>query len=117
MKHGDNEMKQTKAKLGTVIHATVNPRDLIPAFIEELDRLREAESFNSGRTIVYGREDDALGEIERGMSADGYYDSESSMHDLEWLFDRLDEYAPDGCYFGAHEGDGSDFGFWQGSAE
>jgi len=26
--------------------------------------------------------------------------------------DALNEYAPDGYYFGAIEGDGSDFGFW-----
>ena len=29
------------------------------------------------------------------------------------LMDALNEYAPDGYYFGAIEGDGSDFGFWQ----
>lgn len=32
---------------------------------------------------------------------------------LELLFDSLNGVAPDGTSFGAHEGDGSDFGFWQ----
>lgn len=31
----------------------------------------------------------------------------------ETLFDALNDIAPGGCYFGAHMGDGSDFGFWE----
>ena len=39
-------------------------------------------------------------------------EEEKNIYVLE-LFDVLDELAPDGFYFGAHEGSGSDFGYWR----
>lgn len=32
---------------------------------------------------------------------------------LVQIMDSLDLEAPEGMYFGTHEGDGADFGFWQ----
>ena len=46
------------------------------------------------------------------MEREGYYDSEDSEYDLEWLFDALGEYAAPYFYFGAHPGDGADYGYW-----
>jgi len=41
-----------------------------------------------------------------------YWQSDDVGYDLEALFDALNEIAPPFCYFGATEGDGSDYGFW-----
>ena len=90
-----------KVELGTVSHGTMRLRDLIPAFIAELE--------------FYGVESDALAEIKaRAESEDTrkYYGSETADLDLEDLFDMLDDIAPEGAYFGAHPGDGADYGFW-----
>lgn len=43
---------------------------------------------------------------------EGDYWTEQASDDLQDLFDILDSIAPEGCYFGALEGDGSCYGFW-----
>lgn len=83
---------------GTISHGTHRPEDLIPAFmsvLEDLDRKRY-------RALCYHYPED----IAHPETSDGYFLNEI-------LFDALDVCAPDGCYFGAHPGDGADFGFWE----
>ena len=41
-----------------------------------------------------------------------YFGKDDADYDLEALFDALNEYAPSYFYFGAHPGDGSDYGYW-----
>jgi hypothetical protein len=107
----------------SVSHATLRPEDLIPAFVDALTNLME------DRTLLPGSDhpdqvrdqsyvQDRLGEIERRVEqGEAYYSSEDADWDLEWLFDTLDFRGPDGCSFGAHPGDGSDFGFWSNDSE
>ena len=40
-----------------------------------------------------------------------WWNSDDAAGLLESLFDTLDSYSPEGYYFGAHLGDGSDYGF------
>jgi hypothetical protein len=42
-----------------------------------------------------------------------WWSSEDGYYAMEDLFGVLESYAPLGYYFGAHPGDGSDFGYWK----
>ena len=88
----------------TLIHGTLRSEDLIPAFINE------AKSHPLSK-----EEKEVLVEIEgRIKNIPDYFETEDAQFDLyEILFPLLNQYAMDGCYFGAHEGDGSDFGYWE----
>lgn len=75
-----------KVELGTVIHGTHRPEDLIPTFLEELKKYT-----------------DDIPQFENGDCVQEY---------IIELIDALNEHSPPYCYFGTHIGDGSDFGFW-----
>lgn len=87
----------------SVSSATIRPKDLIPAFISAIRTID---------TTIESQLSSSLDYIENEMSKEGYFKSEDSQYDLDWLFDVLDSYAPDDFYFGAHPGDGSNYGFW-----
>ncbi|MBW2673317.1 MAG: hypothetical protein JRD89_07900 [Deltaproteobacteria bacterium] len=108
---------RSNPEVGTVIEGTLRPEDLIPAFMDVLDDVKESSTFEPGadapeRVRRIGNLDSALGSMERRMGEPGYYDDEAAQWDLDWLFEQLNEFAPEGTYFGAHPGDGADFGFW-----
>ena len=88
--------KGVVVEIGTVSHGTLLDRHLVPAFAAVLKRL-DAKHEHS---LVLKLADKA--------QATGEY----SMDLVAELMDALDTFAPEGCYFGAHWGDGSDFGFW-----
>jgi len=87
---------------GTVIRGTLKNQDLIPALTVEL-RARDTKH----------RHKKLLDELDILMTAGAsYYDDDSSIWDLDQIFSALDSLSPAGCYFGAHPGDGANFGFW-----
>jgi hypothetical protein len=69
--------------------------DLAPAFLDAL------ETVDAGRAAELYAEYDAMDD-----------DSGDLPEFVQELFDVLAEYVPPYCYFGAHEGDGADFGVW-----
>ena len=83
---------------GTVSHGTMRNEDLIPCFADVLSLL-------VGSTSMYH---DLLQEAASLKE----FNTESAYWVVESLFDALNYLAPDGYYFGAHPGNGSDYGFW-----
>lgn len=101
----------------SVSHGTMRAEDLIPRFFAELeDRQNDNLYTNDGDecelVAMNARITALLADIESRMEGDDYYESNEADWDLESLFDALDEYAGEGLTFGAHEGDGSDYGYW-----
>ena len=105
-------MNTAYPQIGSVSHATMREQDLIPAFYDEIAAYADmpaAAGFLAGWDPEnWGLEPDG----EWPADEDPWWQSESAMWLSEALFDVLQEIAPPYCYFGAHEGDGSDFGFW-----
>src|SRR5690606_23432490 len=93
----------TRVRLGTVIHGTLRTEHLILAFLEELEAIDRDRADSFWERIPA----EAFEDLE-----DDWWDSEEAEGSLEELFDVLNEFAPPCCYFGADEGDGSDFGVW-----
>ena len=91
------------ADLGaSVSHGTMRFQDLIPAFIEVI---RDTPEYVQMMNIVpaHAAKDD---------TAEWWHSDEAAFH-LTDLIDTLDNYAPEGYYFGTHPGDGSDYGYWK----
>jgi hypothetical protein len=86
--------------VGTVIHGTLRPEDLIEAFTRELQWVSRNDRETHESEI-----------LARCDAADGIPEDDWPEIVNE-LIDALDARAPKDCYFGAHEGDGSDFGYW-----
>jgi hypothetical protein len=95
------------ATIGTVIHGTLRNQDLLPAL---LDTLRHVwpEAYEGTLAASFG----AIPSYASEDDTNDWWNSEDAYSLSTQLFDALDECAPAGCYFGAHPGDGSDYGYW-----
>jgi hypothetical protein len=92
-----------RLNIGSVSHATMRPEDLIPAFLDTL----------ASQKPLRREHRKLLRQVKQNIDqTEDYFDSEDSDYDLEELFDALGSYALPYFYFGAHPGDGSDYGFW-----
>lgn len=90
---------------GSISTATLRNEDLLKAFADTLEHLLN--------THLKTPDDEAYTKLVKASRQCDPDSEEASSLINEELFDALDAFAPEGYYFGAHPGDGSDFGFWQ----
>ena len=95
----------------SISRATMRNEDLIPVFLHYLFILDPdaAENLwqNNAELLT------ALCDKNAGVNGAAYWETDAAGEVCNQLFDELDAVAPTGFYFGAHIGDGSDYGFWQ----
>jgi hypothetical protein len=110
------------AETGSISSGTLRTPDLLRAFAAALESMEGDEGREPspdwdagklcGEALAYADVLDDLSDVP-DVSADAVAKVETcAVFVVDALIKALDNYAPDGCYFGAHEGDGADFGFW-----
>jgi hypothetical protein len=102
-------IKARRKNMGSVISGTMRPEDLLPAFIDTVRGQRPLNREHSKDVTEIQRRIDRH---YRKPEKSDYFIFDSADDDIERLFDILTEYCPQGFYFGAHPGDGADYGFW-----
>jgi hypothetical protein len=93
---------------GSYSHGTLRPQDLLRRFADVLaahdPEPGEARLIHEARGLATALDSDDAHTFETA--------SEYAPETVDALMDALTDRAPAGHYFGAHEGDGSDFGCW-----
>jgi len=106
------------ARIGSISHGTLRTEDLLHTFLCELEGLcLLSGDYLSQNHAERDRYANLIGEAQDCFAEDGEEIDEEKEETANYLVnesmpDALNQFAPPYCYFGAHEGDGSDFGFW-----
>jgi hypothetical protein len=112
--------------IGSVSTATMRTVDLVCTFmkfLEEIDENRHDKIVGSWSIVGYRMDKVPFKNIKgetmffhdlepKDSENHPFWSTKNSTIMLDELFDIMNEYAPDGTCFGAHIGDGADYGFW-----
>lgn len=97
----------TKISIGTISHGTMRQEDLLTAFANELERIVDGKGLHMD-SVEMAREWAVT--VSKDDTTDAERDDAQEV--IQELESTLNELAPLYTYFGAHVGDGSDYGFW-----
>ena len=92
-------------QLGSISTGTLRPEDLIPAFNNALTQMHDGHYCDIDEMM----DDEAGNAAEFGKQPSN---DELQRRGVDRLMDELQDACPPFVYFGTHEGDGADFGFW-----
>ena len=92
--------------LGSVSSGTMRTQDLIPVFLDVL----EGYAPETAQDIRHAEDNRSV--FDWLDNADETDEPEAASYLLDELFDHLEEITAPYTHFGAHEGDGADFGYW-----
>lgn len=98
---------------GSISSGTLRPQDLLPKFLFTLEAVDQemATKYNT-ELILLGFGYSQCGVCFGEDSPLWEEESETISEIIEDISYDLSDYAPDGYYFGAHPGDGAEFGVW-----
>lgn len=103
------------ASFGSVSSGTMRDEDLLDTLASELDfqLSRQSKRFprKANRALIREARR-TLHQMAEGTRAQSDKARDVAPEVVAELMDALSEFAPPYAYFGAHEGDGADFGFW-----
>lgn len=107
MKH-----KPIFGSIGSVSSGTMREEDLIPSFLWEAKRLHLTREERKAVTAISHRTESKYDYKTTNGERCPYWESETASFDLEQLFEILDTHSLPYFSFGAHPGDGADYGWW-----
>lgn len=94
---------------GSISHGTMRNEDVLPRLMSALfkeDPQRARQIWKENPEFL-----EALCDKQIGKN-NPWWESEEANYIAEELFDVMNDYSPEGHYFGSHIGDGSDYGYW-----
>ena len=99
--------------LGSISSATLRTEDLLEAFADALENIVRDEQSDEQYGEMMAPVNEARELLDKGPDTWTEEEHEAASWLVnEDLMEALNEHAPDLCYFGAHPGDGADFGYW-----
>lgn len=96
---------------GTVSEGTMRPQDLLPAIMDVLKEYHP-EAYQLVISTIFSEFDATYIELCGDKDHPVWTFETMSWIINEVAWDAMNEIAPVGYYFGAHPGDGVDYGFW-----
>ena len=96
------ELHEASKAQCSISHGTMRTQDVLPALLDALHEY-DKDAYSQCLNLIPAH-------VLEDESAEWW--TEEAPDHVEALFDALNDCAPSGLYFGAHPGDGSDYGFW-----